>query len=60
MVRMGHSTIAAALLYQHATEKQGRRIAERLSEIATAGNVTPITEAKGAEKKPKKSRRRPA
>jgi len=31
--RMGHSTMAAALLYQHATDQRAREIATRLSEV---------------------------
>lgn len=33
MHRMGHSTMAAALLYQHATDQRAREIATRLSEV---------------------------
>lgn len=34
MQRLGHSTVSAALVYQHATHGSDKRIAERLSEIA--------------------------
>jgi hypothetical protein len=30
---MGHSTMAAALIYQHATDQRTRQIADRLSEV---------------------------
>ena len=30
---MGHSTMRAALIYQHATDERAREIAERLSKI---------------------------
>jgi len=33
MHRMGHSTMAAALHYQHATDQRAREIAGRLSEV---------------------------
>jgi integrase len=33
MHRMGHSTMAAALLYQHAIDQRAREIATRLSEV---------------------------
>ena len=33
MHRMGHSTMAAALHYQHATDQRAREIAARLSEV---------------------------
>jgi hypothetical protein len=33
MHRMGHSTTAAALHYQHATDQRTREIAGRLSEV---------------------------
>jgi integrase len=33
MHRMGHSTMAAALIYQHATDERARQIAARLSEV---------------------------
>jgi integrase len=32
--RIGHSTVAAAMLYQHAAQGKGKQIAARLSEIA--------------------------
>lgn len=57
MVRMGHSTIDAALRYQHGAAGRDEVIATGLSEIATATNVTPITEGK---KKARKPRRRSA
>jgi len=50
MRRLGHSTPAMALRYQHAAQEQDERIAAALSAIATAGNVTPIT------KRPRKKR----
>ncbi len=33
MNRMGHSTMAAALIYQHPTDERARQIAARLSEV---------------------------
>jgi integrase len=36
--RLGHSTIAAAIGYQHTSPERDREIAERLSEIAAASN----------------------
>jgi integrase len=55
MRRLGHSTVAAAMRYQHAAQNQDQIIAAALSEMATA-SVTPIQAAKSA----KKSRKRPA
>ncbi len=43
--RMGHSTTAAALNYQHASAEQDRTIAERLDQLAMSersGNVVPL------------------
>jgi integrase len=34
MHRLGHSTVAAAMIYQHAVDGKGKQIAERLSEMA--------------------------
>ncbi len=53
MARLGHSTVSAALLYQHASADRGKVIAAALSDLA-AGTVTPITRAKG-KRKPKAS-----
>ena len=36
MQRMGHSTMRAALVYQHATDERAREIAERLSQVVEA------------------------
>ena len=36
MQRLGHSTVSAALAYQHATQGSDKRIANRLSDIALA------------------------
>lgn len=41
MARMGHSTPAAALAYQHSSHARDRVIADRMSELLN-GNVTPI------------------
>jgi integrase len=41
MARLGHSTPAAAMRYQHAAQDRDRAIAEALSKLAT-DNVTPI------------------
>jgi integrase len=45
MARLGHSTVSAALRYQHAAEDRDKAIAEALSELA-AGTVTPIKSAR--------------
>lgn len=49
MSRLGHSTPAAAMIYQHAAADRDKVIAEALSKLA-AGNVTPISQAKSAGK----------
>lgn len=36
MQRMGHSSMRAALIYQHATDQRAREIAERLSDVVSA------------------------
>ena len=46
MARLGHSTVAAAMRYQHAAADRDKAIAEALSKLAT---VTPITAAKGTQ-----------
>jgi integrase len=56
MARLGHSTVHAAMRYQHAAHHRDQLIAAGLSELATAANVTQIAAAPSA----KKSRRRPA
>jgi integrase len=33
MQRMGHSTMRAALIYQHATDERAREIADRLNDV---------------------------
>ena len=48
MARLGHSTVGAAMRYQHAAADRDKAIAAALSELAT---VTPITAAKGNRKK---------
>lgn len=48
MARLGHSTPAAAMRYQHAAADRDKAIAEALSKLAT---VTPITAAKGTRKR---------
>lgn len=55
MVRMGHSTVSAALRYQHGAAGRDAQIAAGLSEIATAGNVTSIAQAPSAKKSRKRS-----
>jgi integrase len=61
MDRMGHDTMRAALIYQHATRDADRRIAEALeSEIEHAdadAAVTPLT-ARGQHDGPRRSSRR--
>ena len=34
MARLGHSTVGAAMIYQHAVQGKGKVLAARLSEIA--------------------------
>ncbi|OFE16126.1 hypothetical protein BA895_20665 [Humibacillus sp. DSM 29435] len=36
MQRMGHSTMRAALIYQHATEARSMELADRLNELVRA------------------------
>jgi integrase len=50
MSRLGHSTPAAAMIYQHAAADRDKVIAEALSKLA-AGKVTPISQAKSARKR---------
>jgi integrase len=45
MNRLGHSTVSAAMRYQHHTAERDRDVAARLSEAAT-GNVTSIDAAR--------------
>ncbi len=45
MARLGHSTVEAALRYQHAAADRDKVIAAALSDLA-AGTVTPIARAK--------------
>jgi hypothetical protein len=47
MARLGHSTVSAAMRYQHAAADRDKAIAEALSKLA-GGTVTPITRAKSA------------
>ena len=42
MARLGHSTVSAAMRYQHAAADRDKVIAAALSELA-AGTVTPIS-----------------
>jgi integrase len=44
MARLGHSTVSAAMIYQHAAADRDKAIAEALSKLAT---VTPIRDAEG-------------
>jgi integrase len=50
MARLGHSTVSAAMRYQHAAADRDKVIAAALSELA-AGSVTPISAAKGKRRK---------
>ena len=45
MARLGHSTVDAAMAYQHAGQDRDKVIAAALSGLA--GSVTPIGHAKG-------------
>jgi len=49
MARLGHSTVSAALLYQHASQDRDKVIAAALSGLA-GGTVTPITAGKKARR----------
>jgi integrase len=51
MRRLGHSTVSAAMRYQHATDEGDRLIAAKLSDKMAAGTVTPISAAKGRPRK---------
>ena len=44
MARMGHSTMRAALIYQHATRARDRKIADGLSEQIKTARRAPATE----------------
>jgi integrase len=48
MARLGHSTVSAAMRYQHAAADRDKAIAEALSKLA---EVTPIEAAKGRKRK---------
>jgi integrase len=50
MNRLGHSTVGAAMRYQHTTRERDAMIAERMTAQATAANVTPIGSARSARK----------
>jgi hypothetical protein len=47
MARVGHSSPAAALRYQHATEDRGTAIANALSEMIRPAPVTSISLTEG-------------
>jgi integrase len=51
MARLGHSTVSAAMRYQHAAADRDKAIAEALSKLAGDATVTPITRAKSARKR---------
>ncbi len=46
MIRMGHDSMRAALIYQHATDAGDRRIADALD--AVINGATPAPEAPGS------------
>jgi integrase len=48
MARLGHSTVSAAMRYQHAAADRDKAIAEALSKLA--GDVVPVTRARSARK----------
>jgi integrase len=52
MARLGHSTVSAAMRYQHAAADRDKVIAEALSKLAT---VTPISTAKGKPRRKRKA-----
>jgi integrase len=56
MRRAGHSSPAAALRYQHATEDGDKAIAEALSGLASDAQVVPITEAKQRRSRTQRAR----
>lgn len=45
--RLGHSTVSAAMRYQHAAAGRDQVIAAALSDLATAADVVPISRGKG-------------
>jgi integrase len=49
MARLGHSTVTAAMRYQHAAADRDRVIAAALSDLAAGGSVTPISARKRKE-----------
>jgi hypothetical protein len=51
MARLEHSTVSAAMRYQHAAGDRDKVIAEALSKLAAGGTVTPISDAKSAKRK---------
>ena len=59
MARLGHSTVEAAMRYQHAAADRDRVIAEALSDLAAAGTVTPISRARPRRSAHGASARRP-
>ena len=50
MARLGHSTVSAAMRYQHAADEADQILAAGLSSLAASGTVTPISAAKGKRK----------
>lgn len=48
MQRMGHSTMRAALIYQHATEARSRELADRLDALVTAHRKVASNDVEGA------------
>jgi hypothetical protein len=44
MVRIGHSSPRAALIYQHATEERDRAVAEQLDTLIASTERTPRAE----------------
>lgn len=56
--RLGHTTPNMALAYQRVAAERPREIAARLAELAAgeSANVTPITTAKGSDRKPRMRR----
>ena len=47
MHRMGHGSMRAAMIYQHATAERDRAIADRLSDLVESAGPTPDRDSDG-------------
>jgi integrase len=52
MARLGHSSPAAAMVYQHAAEDRDRLIAERLAEMTAEAGLAPVVPIESARSAP--------